>query len=161
MKFIIVKAFTDSDWDYCDYALIRLDGSNTIGKIQEQQKAISNLMNDSRGIMNSFCKMCFYTHIVDFYCFDEEIITEEETNLEKPYIIDLSEEQLQKLLTPEARLELHKYELYSYNSLRFTAYGKYSGDEFYTDDFDIVSLIKDKAKKPLDDYYEWIETQDN
>lgn len=160
MKFIIVKAFTDSDWDYCNYALIKIDG-NTIGKIQEQQKAVSNLMKDSRGIMNSFCKMCFYTTIADFYCFDEEVITEEETNLEKPYIIDLSEEQLQKLLAPEARLELYKYELYSYNSLRFTAYGKYSGDEFYTDDFDIVSLIKDEAKKPLDDYYEWIETQDN
>nr|DAF03237.1 MAG TPA: hypothetical protein [Caudoviricetes sp.] len=160
MKYIIVKAFTDSDWDTCDYALIKIDG-NTIGRIQEQQKAIGNLMKDSRGIMNSFCKMCFYTSIVEFYCFDEEVITEDENNLEKPYIIDLSEEQLQKLLTPEARLELYKYELYSYNSLRFTAYGKYSGDEFYTDDFDIVSLIKDEAKKPLDDYYEWIETQDN
>ena len=160
MKYIIVKAFTDSDWDYCDYALIKIDG-NTIGRIQEQQKAIGNLMKDSRGIMNSFCKMCFYTSIVDFYCFDEEVITEDEINLEKPYIIDLSEEQLQKLIVPEARLELYKYELYSYNSLRFTAYGKYSGDEFYTDDFDIVSLIKDEAKKPLDDYYEWIETQDN
>lgn len=161
MKYIIVKAFTDSDWDTCDYALIRLDGSNTIGEIKEQQKFISNLRNDSRRLMNNFCKMSFYTHIVDFYCFDEEVITEEETNLEKPYIIDLSEEQLQKLLEPEARLELHKYELYSGNSLRFTAYGKYSGDEFYTDDFDIVSLIKNEAKKPLDDYYEWIETQDN
>lgn len=160
MKYIIVKAFTDSDWDTCDYALIKIDG-NTIGRIQEQQKAVGNLMKDSRGIMNSFCKMCFYTSIVEFYCFDEEVITEEETNLEKPYIIDLSEEQLQKLIVPEARLELYKYELYSYNSLRFTAYGKYSGDEFYTDDFDIVSLIKDEAKKPLDDYYEWIETQDN
>lgn len=160
MKYIIVKAFTDSDWDTCDYALIKIDG-NTIGRIQEQQKAIGNLMKDSRGIMNSFCKMCFYTSIVDFYCFDEEVITEDETNLEKPYIIDLSEEQLQKLIVPEARLELYKYELYSYNSLRFTAYGKYSGDEFYTDDFDMVSLIKDEAKKPLDDYYEWIETQDN
>lgn len=160
MKYIIVKAFTDSDWDTCDYALIKING-NTIGRIQEQQKAIGNMMKDSRGIMNSFCKMCFYTSIVDFYCFDEEVITEDETNLEKPYIIDLSEEQLQKLIVPEARLELYKYELYSYNSLRFTAYGKYSGDEFYTDDFDMVSLIKDEAKKPLDDYYEWIETQDN
>lgn len=160
MKYIIVKSFTDSDWDTCDYALIKIDG-NTIGRIQEQQKTIGNMMKDSRGIMNSFCKMCFYTSIVEFYCFDEEVITEEETNLEKPYIIDLSEEQLQKLIVPEARLELYKYELYSYNSLRFTAYGKYSGDEFYTDDFDIVSLIKDETKKPLDDYYEWIETQDN
>lgn len=161
MKFIIVKAFTDSNWDYCDYALIRLDGSNTISEIQEQQKIIKNLREDSRKIMNSFCKMCFYTNIVDFYCFDEEIITEEGTNLEKPYIIDLSEEQLQKLLEPEARLELYKYELYSYNSIRFTAYSKYSGDEFFTDNFDIVSLIKEETKKPLDDYYEWIETQDN
>ena len=94
MKCIIIKAFTDSDWDYCDYALIRLDGSNTISEIQEQQKIIKNLRNDSRKIMNSFCKMCFYTNIVDFYCFDEEVITEEGTNLEKPYIIDLSENDI-------------------------------------------------------------------
>lgn len=161
MKYIIIKAFTDSDWDFCDYALIKLDGSNVIGEIQEQQKFLRNLREDSRKLLNNFCKMCFYTHIVDFYCFDDEIITEEETNLEKPYIIDLSEEQLQKLSVPEARLELYRYELYSYNSLRFTAYGKYSGDEFYTDSFDIVSLIKEEANKPLDDYYEWTETQDN
>lgn len=108
MKCIIIKAFTDSDWDYCDYALIRLDGSNVIGEIQEQQKFLRNLREDSRKLLNNFCKMCFYTHIVDFYCFDDEIITEDETNLEKPYIIDLSEEQLQKLSIPEARLELYR-----------------------------------------------------
>jgi len=129
MKFIVIKAFTDSEYDYCDYALIKYSENF----IEEIVKYLKNIPNES------FIKASFRTPICDFYCFDNEIITEQNI-IEKPYIIELSEEELNKLNVPESILELYRYHVYKEGSIYFSAYGKYTGEEFFTKEFNIQDV---------------------
>ncbi len=54
----------------------------------------------------------------------------------------LDENELENYPVPENRLDAYQLIITKYGTAQFKAYGKHTGEEFYTEDFDISLFVK-------------------
>jgi len=139
-EYIFIKAYTNSEWDYCDFAIIR---------ITEQWRTVMrkrlNLLEPFK-YDNSFYSHHYWDSPEGFYT---NIVDEEDTDItdlilkedEEWAFVTLAENELNTFPVPENRLDTHQLVLTKFGSARFKAYGKHSGEEFYTEDFGIEEFV--------------------
>lgn len=135
--YILVKADTDSDWDNCHYALIHCTAEWKV-QIQQRLRTVQSIENEI-----GFASLNYYDTSVDFYRADEKTQTEINQMLgEKEWtFVELDENEQETFLVPENRLDTYRLSLYRYGTAIYTAYGKHSGDEFYTSEFSIKDIL--------------------
>ena len=81
---------------------------------------------------------------VEFFKFSEEDYPEiEELLSEKSQIfIELETNDLKKLLQPENSLNCYQMQVFKNGNAIYNAFGKHTGEEFYTEEFSLIQLVK-------------------
>lgn len=137
-KYILIKASTDSEWDCCDFALIYL--SEEWKKLQAERLEAVKPFTDNY----SFSSINFYDSSVNFFqTGDGEEPDIEELLGDKDWtFIELDDDETDRLTSPENRLECYKLVIYRDGNARYEAYGKYTNEEFWTNEFSLRQLIE-------------------
>lgn len=135
--FILVKADTNSDWDNCHFALIHCT--------KDWRERMEQRLNSLQSVESEygFVSLNYYDTSVDFYRANEKTQTEIDQLLgEKDWaFVELDENEQDTFLVPENRLDYYRLSLYQYGTAIYTAHGKHSGDEFYTSEFSIKTIL--------------------
>jgi hypothetical protein len=136
--YILIRATTNSEWDSCDFAIIKLS-DEWRDTMQQRIKAVEPFKNDSY-----FYHLSFWDAPEGFYKnIDEDDLVGEILKTESDWcFIAIDETELEKLPVPENKLEAQQILVMKNGYARFTAIGKHSGEDFYTSDFNINELIK-------------------
>ena len=116
---LLVRAYTNSDWDSCDFALIT-PTEQWFEKVKKAAQQVSTLKSDP-----DFVNLSFYEARTDFYTLSDE---------EQPDLASFN--------TPESRLDIYRSVFTRYDDFYIKAYGKYSSDEYWTDDIRFDELFK-------------------
>lgn len=134
---ILVKADTNSEWDYCEFAIIHLSE-----EWKTAQKQMLEWVAPLHG-KTSFCSMNFYDTAVDFYRTDEDDEPDVEQLLgDKEWVfVELSESEQETFTIPENHLDCYRLVVRPNGTAYYTAYGKYTSEEFWTEEFSLTQLI--------------------
>lgn len=137
-EYILIKASTNSEWDCCEFALIHL--SEKWKKLQAERFEAVKPFADNY----SFSSMNFYDSSVDFFqTGDEEEPDMEELLADKDWtFVELDDDELDRLSPPENSLECYKLVIHRDGNARYEAIGKYTDEEFWTNEFSLQQLIE-------------------
>ncbi|MDO5615555.1 MAG: hypothetical protein Q4G16_05150 [Cruoricaptor ignavus] len=139
---ILVKACTDSEWDNCDFAVITI--SQKWKEQQTQRLAIvANIEGD-----DYFLSVNYRDTFVDFYQTATLKPTEEPTpNLESLLgdtdwtFVELEDEEQEQFSAPQSTLNCYQLKFDRYGNIHYSAYGKHTGEEFWTAEIELKQLL--------------------
>lgn len=133
---ILIKASTDSEWDCCEFAFIHL--SEKWEKLQAKRlEAVKPFKDDY-----SFQSMRFYDYSVKFFQPGDEEPDIEELLADREWVfVELDDDELDELTSPENSLDFYKIVIYRDGNARYEAFGKHTNEEFYTNEFPLQQLI--------------------
>ena len=137
-EYLLIKAMTNSEWDDCNFAIINInkDWKQNQKKRLEAVKVVENDYD---------LKWLNYADTnVEFFKFSEEDSPEiEECLSEKSQIfIELETGNLKKLLQPENSLNCYQMQVFKNGNAIYNAFGKYTREEFHTEEFSLNQLVK-------------------
>ena len=134
---ILVKANTNSEWDNCEFAIIHL--SEEWKKEHEKRLALVKPLEGN----SYFCSMNYYDTAVDFYRTgeDDNPNIEELLNGKEWVFVELDEQEQETFTVPENRLDCYRLVLRANGTGYYTAYGKHTSEEFWTEEFLLTKLI--------------------
>ena len=136
---ILIKAKTNSEWDCCEFALLYLSE-----KWQQQQAIRLNAVKPFKDDY-SFHSMSFYDEAsVNFYQpGDDGKPDMEELLADKDWtFVEIDEDELDELTPPESSLYCYMLEIHRDGNARYKAYGKYTSEEFWTNEFPLQELTE-------------------
>jgi hypothetical protein len=135
---ILVKAYTGSEWDECDFAIIHLseDLKKEWSKRLEAAKTFSGDYN--------FQSLNYYDSAVDFYRTDKDDNPNiEELLAEREWVfVTLEDKEEATFTAPESRLDCYRLVILKNGTAYYQAFGKYTGEEFWTEEFSLYQLIQ-------------------
>ncbi len=135
---ILLRAGTGSEWDNCDYAII--DATDAWKKdMQTKLEAVQPFGKDP-----NFQSLNYYNAAVNFHRRDEDEMPDIDHLLSDNAIVFvlLEGSEAEKLLVPDSRLDCYTLEVFNNGSARFTASGKHTGEQFWTDEFSLEKVIE-------------------
>lgn len=133
---ILIKADTNSEWDCCEFAVIRL--SDEWRKLQAKRLEAVKPFAEAC----SFQSIRFYDGAVEFYQPGDEDPNMEELLVDREWIfVELEDDELGKLTSPENSLDFYKIVIYRDGNARYEAFGKHTNEDFYTNEFPLQQLI--------------------
>lgn len=132
---ILIKASTNSEWDCCEFAVIHL--SEEWSKRQAKRlEAVKPFSDDY-----TFQSMKFYDGSVEFFQSGDEESSIEELLADREWVfVELNDGELDKLASPENRLDFYKIVIYRDGNARYEAFGKHTDEEFWTNEFPLQQL---------------------
>ncbi|MFQ7730577.1 MAG: hypothetical protein ACLRI9_07940 [Bacteroides fragilis] len=132
---ILIKASTNSEWDCCEFAVIHL--SEEWSKRQAKRlEAVKPFSDDY-----TFQSMKFYDGSVEFFQSGDEESSIEELLADREWVfVELNDGELDKLTSPENRLDFYKIVIYRDGNARYEAFGKHTDEEFWTNEFPLQQL---------------------
>lgn len=137
-EYLLIKTMTNSEWDNGDFAIIHISG-----EWKETQK---NRLEDVKPLENDYdLKWLNYADTnVEFFKFSEENYPQvEEWLSERSRIfIELEKEDLKKFLQPENNLNCYQMQVYKNGNAIYNAFGKHTGEEFWTEEFSLYQLTQ-------------------
>lgn len=132
---LLVKANTNSEWDNCNFAIIHI----TEEWKKQQQKRIEFLIPLQGN--NQFQSLNFYDEAVDFYTTNEKNKSDIENLLQSNDWVFVELDDNESLIPPQNRLDCHRISLRSDGTACYTAYGKHTGEEFWTAEILLTQII--------------------
>jgi hypothetical protein len=136
--YVMLKAFTNSEWDACDFVIVKVtDEWRQV--MQKRLELVIPFKEDNSFYHHSYWESPegFFKNPDDESQSADEIIGENEDWC----FVSLEEKELENLPVPENSLECHQLIIDRYGNASFKAYGKHSGEDFYTADFHINKLF--------------------
>lgn len=135
---ILVKAYCQSEWDNCDFAIIACYG----GWKERMQKRIDVArLFDNDDDLFSFR---YSDYNAGFYVSKdgqpEDLLSEIENGAGWVFV-ELEQGEEDEFQTPESRLDCHMLNLYIDGTGAYTAYGKHTGEEYYTESLPFAEII--------------------
>ena len=132
--YILIQSNTNSEWDTCRFALIHTDKDFT-SALQQWQPHLQQIKDEP-----FFSSIDFYFGNVAFY---QENAQAEAILQDKVWtFVELTEEELGSLSLTENYLTCYKLHLCKRGNAYFTAYGKHTDEEFWTEEFAIDEMIQ-------------------
>lgn len=137
-EYILIRAFTDSEWDNCDFAVIH---TTAIWKktLKERIGKAAAFKEDT-----NFYHLSYWGSPEGFYKDPEDETQWADAILQQDdwCFIELEEGTLDKLLIPENKLGVYQMIVDKNGAVYYKAYGEYSGEEFYTAEFTAADLLE-------------------
>ncbi|MCC8407749.1 hypothetical protein LJ707_02330 [Mucilaginibacter sp. UR6-1] len=145
--YIMILADTASEWDNCDFAVIHLT-EEWKGKMRERLAEIERFGTDEE-----LCSLLYWDAPVGFYQNNDE----DENGTPKDLLnedevwcyITLEDGEPENLVAPESRLGTFMLTVYPYGTATYNAIGKHSGEEYWTEAFDISRLTNSEKANVL------------
>ena len=140
---ILVRAYCQSEWDNCDFAIIAC-GEGWREQIQKRLEA-ARQFNDDDDLISfrySDCDAEFYVST------DEDIdgLLSEAEHGGKWAFVELEEGEEDGFRTPESRLDCQMLNLRKDGTGTYVAYGKHTGEEYYTESIPFVKILENISK---------------
>lgn len=134
---ILIKAFTDSEWDYCDFALICLS-EKWIKAQSERLEIVKPFVNDF-----VFHSVVFYDDSVNFYRINDNEKPEiEELLINKIWaFVELDDNEVNNLVLPNNDMIGYRLVIYRDATARYEAFGKHTNEDFWTDVFSLDEIV--------------------
>jgi len=138
--YMLIKARTNSEWDNCEFAIVYI----TEDWIKEQTKRLE-AVNPFAGDY-SFQSLNYYDSAVDFYITGENDQPDIEALLAgKEWVfVELTGDEQEAFAVPENRLNCYRLKVYGSGNAQYCAYGKHTGEEFWTGEFSLTELIQQR-----------------
>lgn len=133
---ILVRAHNNSEWDSCEFAIVSI--SENWKKEQLKRLEVVKPFAEDYG----FQSLNFYDGSADFYQTGEDDLPNlDELLADKDWaFVELSEEELDNLTPPESSLDCYRISIYRNGDAKYKAYGKHTGEEFWTSDLPLQQL---------------------
>ena len=137
-EYILLKAYTESEWDFCSFAIIHIT--------EEWKKTLTGRLEALVAFKDdgNFCHLSYWGAPTGFYKDPDDEAQRAEAILGQEddwCFIELEETVPDNLPTPENKLGAHQLIIGKYGSALYKAYGKHTGEEFYTAEFGIGDLL--------------------
>lgn len=135
--FILIKARSNSEWDNCDFAIVQID---------DEWKAIAkqrlNNIKSFKGNQSFYCHV-YWDSPIGYFCDTKELDQIESLRESENGFLYLSMEleEVDSLTIPESALDTHMLKITKEGYCNFKAYGKHTGEEFWTESFSLLKLI--------------------
>ncbi len=139
--YIIVKADNNSEWDFCEYAIIKISQA-----WKERTQARLGFLEQFK-TDNAFLHIAFLEQPAGFFKKadeDDEFYTDIDEivgQYEDWAFIIIDEYELNNLAKPESKLNAHQVIISWDSTIRYKAYGKHTGEEFYTHEIDVSEIF--------------------
>ena len=134
--YILLQAATNSEWDSCEYAILHL--TKNWRKNMAHRRALFTPLKQEVG----FAYAAFYDFHIDFFIgSDQQDTLEMLADGTSWTFIETTEEEIHALPTPDNSLDDHSMRLFADGMARFIAYGKHTGEEFFTGSINIDKLM--------------------
>lgn len=132
MRYILLSAQTNSEWDNCEFALVELTKERE--DYYKSMIALATELNEKHGI-----------DVLEIYCDEASFFADMEDIPNKPnpigydssvsgVIIDIDDSDVESMETPDQDIRCGSMRFSKYG-VKFKGYGKHTGEEFYTDNF--------------------------
>lgn len=133
---ILVRAHSNSEWDSCEFAIVTISEKWK----EEQLKRLEFIKPFAEDYV--FQSLNFYDYSVDFYQTGEDGLPDlDELLAGKDWtFIELNEEEPDNLTPPESSLDCYRLAIYRDGDAQYKAYGKYTGEEFWTENLPLKQL---------------------
>lgn len=137
-NYLLLKAGTNSKWDNCNFAIAYISEEWRTEK-SKQLENVNPFIKE-----HHFLSLNYYDTAVDFFVsHDRDNPDLEKWFSNKPMVfVEIDEEELQALSIPENTLDCYTLKIYSTGTAIYKAYGKHTGEEFYTEQFSLIDLIE-------------------
>jgi len=135
--YLLVKAYTDSEWDNCDFAVIHI--STEWKQCMRERLAKAQSFKDDKG----FYYLTYSGSPENFYE-DGDILSADDilAGDEDSCFIELEEISLDSLPLPESRLHIYQMVIDSDGLMKYKAFGKHTGEEYYTAEFSLTGILR-------------------
>ncbi|MDY5823619.1 MAG: hypothetical protein SPJ99_02005 [Candidatus Coprenecus sp.] len=130
---ILVKAYTNSEWDRCDFAIVHC-GEAWKNLIRKRMEAIQPIAEDSE-----LCSVRYYDASVDFFQTDDKDILKL-LEQEDWTFIEMDEDEERTLVSPENRLDTYRLYIFPKGGFMYSAFGKHTGEEFWTEELTFTDI---------------------
>jgi hypothetical protein len=137
-EYLLIKAMTNSEWDNGDFGIIHIteEWKQTQKKRLETVKMVENDC-DLRWLNYADTNVEFFKFSEVHYPQVEEWLSEKNS-----VFIELETDELKKLLQPENNLNCYQMQVYKNGNAIYNAFGKHTGEEFWTKEFSLWELTK-------------------
>lgn len=134
-NYILIRAYTQSQWDNVDFALIPFNGTLIT--------RLAVLVDKAKELQNDFGtnEISIYSDEADFFV-DDGNLPFELPKEDEYKIVTLTDKAFGKLKRPES-INGGQVSISSYGSITFKASGKHTGEEFWCDG---ASFVKELSK---------------
>lgn len=134
---ILVRARTNSEWDSCDFAIVNLSEEwkqNQLKRLDTVKPFVDDF---------TFKSLNFYDCAVDFFQGSDDSLPDvNEFLADRSWaFVDVSEDELDTLTQPENVLDSHTVAIKNNGEAKYKAYGKHTGEEFWTEDIPLQQLL--------------------
>lgn len=135
-EYLLIRAYTGSDWDGCEFAVIHCT-DEWKRQFEKRVAAVQPFKNDY-----NFQSMNYYDTAVDFYRTDKDDQPDIEDLLgdKNCVFVETDKAELASLSVPENRLDRYRLVIFRSGIAYYQAFGKHSGEEFWTDEFSLTLL---------------------
>lgn len=137
-EYVLLNARTNSQWDICNFAIVSIS-EEWKNELQKRFALIEPFSTDPM-----FTSTSYYDTGVEFYRDDDKLMPDssELLNGKEWSFIITDEEETQELLSPENALDCHELVVNADGTAYYKAYGKHTGEEFWTAHFSIQTLLE-------------------
>lgn len=132
--YILVRAQTNSDWDKCSFALVHIE-QPWIEKMTEWMKSIEPFASDISLADHVYCD-----RPEGFFADTDANDLDENENW---IYVNLTQTELEGFELPENALDTHQFCISPDFAGRYRAFGKHTGEEFWTDRFAVDQIVGD------------------
>jgi len=138
---LLIKAKTTSQWDSCDFAIVEVS-KVWQSLIRSRLKMLEGFTNDE-----SFFSLVYWDEPLGYFVHRPEEEDELRTFLNNDDELDcvfvsFEEDDRDKFMIPQNRLDAHQLLITGKGQIVYRAYGKYSGEEFFTQPIDAFKLLE-------------------
>lgn len=138
-KYLIVQASTNSDWDCCEFAIIPIDMISL--KYWNKVSAVAQNIPKELGLTYGSGLLSLFENYATFYR-DIEEIDDYSTQVKQGVFVvaDLDDDFINELSVPENSIDGDSIRFDFYGNVSFKAWGKHSGEEFWTADIPLKDI---------------------
>lgn len=135
---LLVKAYSDSEWALCDFALIELP-TDWRTRYEEYLKTLETLTT-----YDSLSAAYFNGYYTDYFVYDEDKYPKISKLLGEYhwYPVILTAEEVAQFTQIEDRLELFRDIVYRNGDISYNAVSKYGNDVYYTENIRLEELLE-------------------
>ncbi|WP_353151549.1 hypothetical protein [Chryseobacterium sp.] len=137
-NYLLLKAGTNSEWDNCNFAIVQINEEWRNEK-RQQLHNVKPFIKDY-----NFMSLNVYDTAVNFFVSKDGNNPDLEKWLsdKQMVFVEFNDEELHNLSVPENTLKYFTLKIYSTGTAIYKAYGKHTGEEFYTEEFPLIELMQ-------------------
>ena len=142
---ILVRAYTTSEWDICNFAIINVD-NHLIDVLSKGQNAVQKIHAD-----DNLLYIAYRNSSINFYVAKDDFNLDQFLGDESWSFVEFEEnetcEQLFEVL--QNKFDLYILKVYGNNQVGWSVWEKYTNEEFYTLEIPADKIIEKSMKRDL------------